>query len=572
MKNALKLKTIQNIKNIVLIIIMLIIIVVTISIWRTSSESGEISSNRVELIINADRFISASDYLTDEIRAYVATEDTEHKDNYFNEVENLKNREISISNMEIIGITEDEKNIIAQMQTLSNNLVPLEVDAMEEVETGNEHKALELVFGEEYFKTTQEIKSLEDQFQEMLGERTGEEVADIQEQLGIMYIVLISLLVIFTIIQLASEQLVRKVMINPVIKCTEVIMGISQGELSREFEEVSNTSEVGMLSHSTKTILSSMTTIINDLNQSFTQMANGNFDIDIDRLEEYYKGDFKTLADAKKKIVLNLSKTLYQINNISKQVSEGSTQIAVGATSLAEGATEQSITIQDLADTIRDISKEITATAKDSVDVKQSTEQAVKSLEVGSVQMKNMVNAMNSISSKSNEIRKIIKTIDDIAFQTNILSLNAAVEAARAGEAGKGFLVVADEVRNLATKSAQSAKDTAVLIEETIGAVNAGSEIAKNTADIMSVIETKTMQVNNYMDSIERSSKEQADAIKDINASVEQMTMVANQSSATLEESAAASEELSGQAQTLESLVNQFTIKKQKVFDKRKNV
>ncbi len=562
MKKALKIRTVQNIKNLGIGLAILVIIATAINIWGITKESEEISNNRTELLINSDRFISASDFLTDEIRAYVATQDISYKENYFREVEELQNREISVENMKNIGITQEEEGIILQMQALSNQLVPLETAAMETIESGQREEAIDMVFGEEYTKTKEEILSLENQFKEMLDSRTRKESSDIQEQLKLMQVVLIILLALLMVGQLITEYMMRRVVIEPICQCTDVILGISKGELKQEFKRESTTSEIGMLTHGTKTILNNMSTIINELDYSFSQIAKGNFDIDINNFEEYYTGDFHSLSESKKTIVTSLSHTLRQINSVSKQVSLDSEHVAVSATSLAEGATTQSRNIQELALSIHNITNEIGATAENSEQANIATQAVVNALEVGNERMSRMMEAMESINIKSEEVRKIIKSIDDIAFQTNLLSLNAAVEAVRAGNAGKGFVIVADEVRGLAEKSAQSAKDTADLIEETLKVVREGNVIAKETAEAIGVITDKTSEVKVYMDSISNSSNEQAQAVNNINTSIEQISHVVNQNSATSEESAAASEELSVQAQRLEAMVNKFTLKK----------
>ncbi len=561
MKKALKLSSVQNLKNVFIVTMILIILAVAMNIWDTSHDSALSSYNRGELILNSNRFITASDYLTDSIRAYVTTGDPDYKAGYFDEVENQKNREIAIENMEAIGITAEESAAILRMQQLSNELVPLETAAMTTIESGDWEQAIEMVYGNGYQVVKSEIVDLENQFTEMLNQRTTAESEALQQKLTILEIVLLSLLGGLIVIQLFTEHMMRKIVIIPIAQCTDVIIGISEGRLNQDFDRPSDTSEIGMLSHSTKEILKSLSTIIRDLDYSFDQIANGNFDIDVNISEGYYIGDYKSISDSKKRIVEGLSATLHQINSASTQVSAGSEQMAMGAVSLAEGATNQSISIQELATTINDISQEISTTAEGSRHAKTATVEAVKALEIGNEQMSRMMGAMELINEKSDEIRKIIKTIDDIAFQTNILSLNAAVEAARAGNAGKGFAVVADEVRNLATKSAQSAKDTANLIEETLLAVNEGNSIARETAKSIGIVTDKTKEVNSYMDEISQSSSEQSQSVSAINSNIEEISAIVNQNSATSEESAAACEELSVQAQLLKSLVSQFNLK-----------
>jgi len=239
-----------------------------------------------------------------------------------------------------------------------------------------------------------------------------------------------------------------------------------------------------------------------------------------------------------------------------------SSQVASGAQSLAQGTTEQASSIEEFSATIADISMQIKNTANNADlanrEVVSTSEEVINS----NSQMQEMKLAMNNINAKSAQISKIIKTIEDIAFQTNILALNAAVEAARAGSAGKGFAVVADEVRNLAQKSADAAKNTTMLIEETVQAVERGSQIVDITAQSMINVVAGSDQVRDFVNDIARTSKEQSDAVSQILIGVEQISSVIQSNSATAEESAAASEELSSQADLLKQHVNQFQIQK----------
>jgi methyl-accepting chemotaxis protein len=249
-----------------------------------------------------------------------------------------------------------------------------------------------------------------------------------------------------------------------------------------------------------------------------------------------------------------------EINKAADQVAAGSLHVSNGSQQLAQGTTEQAGTVQELADTLSMASDGLQENASNTSGISQRIETVGAELLESNNKMQEMIGAMNEISSSSQEIGKIIKTIEDIAFQTNILALNAAVEAARAGDAGKGFAVVADEVRNLAGKSAEASKNTAALIETSIIAVENGSKIADDTASSLLVAVDGANEIVEKMTEVSEGTQLQAAAVKQIQQGVDQISTVIQSNSATAEESAAASEELSGQAQIMKNLVSQFRL------------
>lgn len=251
-----------------------------------------------------------------------------------------------------------------------------------------------------------------------------------------------------------------------------------------------------------------------------------------------------------------------QINTSANQVDSGANQVAVGAQSLAQGATEQASEVDNLLQMIEQVTVQINSNAQNAAATNQEADLVGEKITVCNTQMQEMTEAMNQISSCSGEIQHIIKTIDDIAFQTNILALNAAVEAARAGTAGKGFAVVADEVRNLAAKSADAVKDTTELIEKTLRVVESGSRLTGLTKDSLYSVVEGAENVTRNIKAISSASTEQQLAINTIRDSIEQISTVVQSNSATSEESAAASEELASQAQVLKGLIGNFQLKK----------
>ncbi len=342
---------------------------------------------------------------------------------------------------------------------------------------------------------------------------------------------------------------------------TERIEKLADGDLTSPVPEINSNDETGRLSESTKTVVTMVNNIISDIGRILESMAGGNFNVHTGECERFYIGDFRKLLDYVRDINHKLSATMANINNAADQVSAGSDQVSAGAQALSQGATEQASSVEELAATISVVSDMIHQNSADADMASQKTAEAGKQLSEASGKMDSLITAMNDISRSSDETKKIIQTIEDIAFQTNILALNAAIEAARAGEAGKGFAVVADEVRNLAAKSAEAAQNTTLMIEGTVSAINNGSALVNEAAEAMGNVVTSSNEVSGINHKISDSTKEAADSIKQISIGIDQISNVVQTNSATAEQSAAASEELSAQAQTLKDLVGAFTLR-----------
>ena len=296
---------------------------------------------------------------------------------------------------------------------------------------------------------------------------------------------------------------------------------------------------------------------IDEISAVLNQIGAGNL---MFTLQQNYAGEFAKVKSALMNIRTTLTETLTSIAQSADQVNAGAEQIASGAQALAQGATEQASSVQELSSAVQDLSAQATAEAEKAVEAGQFLEQIKDAVDKSNTQMDTMRKAMTDISVQSAAIRGIIKTIDDIAFQTNILALNAAVEAARAGTAGKGFAVVADEVRSLAGKSAEAAKKTNELIENSVQAVEHGEELTKQTAESLAVVADGTKQVAETIDTVARAYREQAGRLSEISKGVDQIADVVQTNSATAEQSAAASEELSGQANMMHQQIAHFKL------------
>lgn len=353
--------------------------------------------------------------------------------------------------------------------------------------------------------------------------------------------------------------IISKGIVNPLKKLSIVANQIADGELDIIIDSSSKdeTGQVAIALDRTVARLKDYIVYIDEITSILEQIAIGNLCYE---LKYDYVGEFSKVKDALLKVSDTLTETLSQVDVASDQVANGSDQIASGAQALSQGATEQASSIEELAAVINELSSHITKNAQNSIEGNGKAELLASEIMTSNDKMQRMIEAMNEISETSNEIGKIIKTIEDIAFQTNILALNAAVEAARAGNAGKGFAVVADEVRNLAGKSAEAARNTTALIEKSMKAVSDGTVIADETAHSLNTVVTNAHEVTETINKITLATEEQSHSIQEINLGIEQVSSVVQTNSATAEESAAASQELSSQAQMLKDLMDHFVL------------
>ncbi len=383
--------------------------------------------------------------------------------------------------------------------------------------------------------------------------------ANLDVQANTFIIINIVVAIASLIISIILGTIVSRGISRPIIKCAERLKRLADGDLKSPIPTVDSKDETGMLAESTGIIVNNIGGMLEDLIYGLQELGAGNFTAQSKR-PELYVNDFLPIAQALVGILQQMSHVMYSINESADQVADGANQVSSGAQALAQGTTEQASSIEELSATISEISEQIKRNAKNADTAKHEADVAGVEVLNSNQKMQDMISAMQDISDKSGEISKIIKTIEDIAFQTNILALNAAVEAARAGEAGKGFAVVADEVRNLASKSAEAAKNTTKLIEESIFAVTKGTQIADDTATSMMSVVEGTQRVTALVDEIAVASDEQANAAAQVTLGVEQISSVVQTNSATAQESAAASQELSSQSQILKTLVSRFVL------------
>ncbi|MGN1090792.1 MAG: methyl-accepting chemotaxis protein, partial [Huintestinicola sp.] len=348
----------------------------------------------------------------------------------------------------------------------------------------------------------------------------------------------------------------KKVVAKPIVEVSGLAENMSRGNLSiPDFSYRFGNNEIGDFARSLQNTKHSLSDYISDISRVLSAMADGDFTV---KPAIRYDGDFEVIETSFESIQGKLAEIVRSISISSEQVLTGSEQMANGSQILADGTTTQANAIEELNDTVASISEKTEINAKNALLAKELSAEVEESAVNQNNDMESVMSAMKDIEAKASQISNIIQTIEDIAFQTNILALNAAVEAARAGEAGKGFAVVADEVRNLASKSAEAAQDTTMLISSTVMAVNSGSMLVNDAVNSMEEITKKAKETSRLIDEISDASETQAEAVRQVVKGLTQISDVVQQNSATAEETAASCEQLSGQSHILRKQVDRL--------------
>jgi len=488
------------------------------------------------------------------IREMVINDDTSTYSGYRTEVEErLTEVGEQLQVIKETGMIEDE--LFSEYSQALNEWGTVGYAIIEEIEAGNRDEAENMIL-------TQCVPALE---KTVAAGQKLDEVTDIKKENAvraseIVFYIGLVVIVAFIILAVVASRVIAKNILELILKPLreiETVAGeLSAGNLHSKLEYHSD-DEIGSLAHSLRKSIRILGSYVDDISRAMKLFSEGNFDV---QPEVEWKGDFVNILDSFMLFERSMADTVRGIQQVADQVSNGSEQVAASSMDLAQGATDQAAITQEVSATLTSVSERVAQNAENAKDISQQVEELGTEIINSNGKMQQMVDSMGEINDSSREISKIIATINDIASQTNLLALNASIEAARAGEAGKGFAVVADQVSVLAAQSSEAAKESTVLIEASVKAVEKGMVIADETAqqleNVVAGSKSITVEVNGIAEALEN----QISAIGQVEDGVEHINDVVQTNSATSEECAAASQEMSSQAEHLEGLIRKFKV------------
>ena len=537
-------------------IIFITIIVAFINLY-TSNLYQRASQDKYDLHSNAIQLREGSQLLTSEIRAYCATGNQKYYDNYWYEVYTTQSRDRAIENMKKIGITKKELDMITSIGALSNSLIPLEEQAMELVENRRLIDAIALMYGDEYVTGITTISHDTEEFISIINKRLSQK--EVSLSIICVFTQLISFLCFIIVIRNLKRYMsfVKKELIVPIETISEQMELIAKGQLNAPFDLKPDASEIGILISSIHSVKSYLQAVITDIKSFLIHLESGDL---TSKTNSEYMGDFKQIEDSLTNLVTSLSRIVLNIKESSIKLDDGASQIAQTANTISNGATEQAHSVEKLQSVIADVSNTVNNTSDQADHASQSANIISSQMNESNQEMQYLIAAMNKIIISSKKIYEIIHTIEDIATQTNLLSLNASIESARAGEAGKGFAIVASEVGHLANESALAANTSKELIGESLAAVEEGKKYVDSVARILQQSTTQTKLLVDEMQIIAENSNTQSKSLLYIVDDINQIACVVQENTAISEESTASSEDISEKATMLNDMIAHFTL------------
>lgn len=515
------------------------------------------NADQLESVLFLNQYRMGSKTLTSEVQSYAVTGKSIYCDNYYKELEVDKNRDVAIAGLHKNDITEEELKGFDEIAAMSNELVPLEVEAIEKASQGDLIGAMSLVFGDEYETTVQKINAYTDECIEKIQNRISKKQSVL---LIIMFIseILFVLSFIYIVKKVADAiRFSKKELLIPIVKVSDQMTELAKGSFAKEMDMQPDESEVGKMVEAIIFMKQNFSSMIHEISDVLDQMGSGNYHVEV---TQEYVGEFVKIKDSLIKIVADMKQVLQTIKDTATEVDGGSEQLSKAAMDLADGCTIQSTKVTEVVEMVRKMASSMEEKAQDAQDTVMISSQAGELLMSGNQKMQDLKVAITEISKCSEEISTIIATIEDISSQTNLLSLNASIEAARAGEAGRGFAVVAEQVKKLAEESAQAAGETTVLIEKTVETVEKGIAIADETVRNMEEVMVGAKASTEKMAQMAEELREEANNMYIINENVSAVAEIVDNNSATSQETAAVSEEQTAQVATMVQMLSQFKI------------
>lgn len=492
------------------------------------------------------------------IREMALNEDTSSYDNYEQTVKRLLS-EVD-SELQILKKTEvlSDENY-EEYATALSDWGEIGYSIIEEIKNGNDENATDAILNN-CTPALNKVVEIAIKLDELTDEASSETVRNMVVCTVAGFVVIIVCLVFaFTLTRKTSKRVLETIL-EPLHAIEDVAMELTEGNLHSTLEYHSD-DEIGKLAHSMRKSIRILGTYVDDIDRSMKLFSEGNFDV---HPEVEWRGDFVGILNSFMAFQASMAGTIKGIQNVSNEVSGAAEQVASSSNDLADGATNQAAVVEELTATVTGVSEQVEKNSQSAKEISVKVDELGNAISESNGKMHEMVDSMHEISEASKEIDKIITTINEIASQTNLLALNASIEAARAGEAGKGFAVVANQVNVLADQSAQAAKESATLIETSVKAVEKGMVIAGQTAAQLEEVAENSKVITTEVTNIAETLETQTTEIKQINEGIEQINDVVQTNSATSEECAAASQEMSSEAESLREMIRKFKVAEDK--------
>lgn len=538
----------------------IIVVIIGVVLLITSTISNFLIAddlrNQVEITKALEEYRLASKEFTVDSQSYVVTGDEHFYEAYMQETNVDKTREAAVATLEK-ELNADEWARFSEIQVIDDSMIPSETAAFEAMKKGDEKAAKEYVFGDEYTDLVEQSDALiaeliEDIESRLSAEETVMTVVQAVAQIAFIAAVAYIILNVFRLVRFSKKELLK-----PIVKVSQELTNMAEGNFHGKTGLEPDDTEVGKMIQAMCDMKENNHGIIAEVVSILDEMGNGNYRIET---KHNYVGEFAAIKEAFDVIRERMHETFQTLKEVSDQIDAGSEQLSGAAQDLAEGCTSQAAQISDVVETIKKVATSMNENAKEAASTVEISTNAGQKLMEGNKKMDELKVAIEEISRCSEEIGTIINAIEDIATQTNLLSLNAAIEAARAGEAGKGFAVVAEQVKKLAEESAVAAGQTTQLIETTISAVEKGIVIAEQTASDMEEVMEGAKNATVKMSAIAEVLVKEAAEVQEVNERVATISEVVSNNSAASEETAAVSEEQTAQVQTMVELMGQFQV------------